>query len=384
MTTDGSRPLVAYASGAFGPAITSMLYLIVPLRAAELGATVPQIGLVVSCAAVVPAVFAVALGNLVDLAGIKVTFVAGALAVAAFSLCFTAVDSVAGMVPLQAVVGAARSLSWVAIQSYISAFGPTEQRGRHTGRFTFATSLGDMAGPLFIGVMAASVGYRAAFVVVAIYAGVFGVLGMMLSPTGETPVRSDGSRTGFRAAFGLVRQPVMKSVLLLTVCRIWLTCSWQSFFPLSLMRAGHSAAIGGTVVSAAGIAATLTTLTVDRLVKKWSAEVVGPVALLVGAVGMAVSPWCVEMPLPYLPALLLGVSSGVSLPLLIVLIGDDVPAGQRGVAMGMRMSANSAAATGAPSVVGQMIGSLGQAITFPVCGLAACGLIAAARHQSRK
>jgi MFS family permease len=90
------------------------------------------------------------------------------------------------------------------------------------------------------------------------------------------------------------------------------------------------------------------------------------------------------MSLPHLPALLLGISSGVGLRLLIVLISDDVPASQRGVALGMRMSANSAAATGAPSVVGQMIGALGQAITFPVCGLAAFGLIAAARYQSQK
>ena len=385
MATNGYRSFIVYASGAFGPAITSMLYLIVPLRAAEMGATVPQIGLVVSCAAVVPAVFAVTLGNLVDLIGVKVTFVAGSFAVAAFSLCFTFVNSVLWLMPLQAVVGAARSLSWVAIQSYISAYGPPNERGKHTGRFTFATSLGDMAGPLVIGLVSAMVGYRASFLVVTAYAGLFGVLGIMLSRTAEAPSRSRGSRTGFRAAFSLFRQSTMKAVLLLTVCRIWLSSSWQSFFPLLLVGAGHSSAIGGMMVSTAGVAATLTTLTVDGLVKRWSAEFLGQVALLVGAIGLTVSPWCVAtMPLPYFPALLLGISAGVSLPLLIVLISDEVPVGQRGVALGMRMSANSAAATGAPSVVGPMIGAVGQMITFPACGLAAVGLIVAARHHSRK
>ena len=66
----------------------------------------------------------------------------------------------------------------------------------------------------------------------------------------------------------------------------------------------------------------------------------------------------------YLPALLTGTAAGLSLPLLMATVSTEAPPDQRGVALGLRMSANQAASTTAPIVVGSLVSAFGIVVGF--------------------
>jgi MFS family permease len=74
------------------------------------------------------------------------------------------------------------------------------------------------------------------------------------------------------------------------------------------------------------------------------------------------SPFVATIPFVYIPALFIGTGVGISLPLLMATISSEVPADQRGVALGLRMSLNQAAGAGAPLVVGAIAAPFGAAV----------------------
>src|ERR1051325_6664373 len=105
--------LLAYLAGSFGFGFQAMYQFLLPLRARELGG------------AVVPAVLSVTSGELADRFGSRNTYVAGAVVSTVCALLFVPLTSYWAMLPIQVVIGFARSTAWIASQSYVSHLGST-------------------------------------------------------------------------------------------------------------------------------------------------------------------------------------------------------------------------------------------------------------------
>jgi MFS family permease len=79
-------------------------------------------------------------------------------------------------------------------------------------------------------------------------------------------------------------------------------------------------------------------------------------SLALGCVGLVVSAIVQSSPWFYVPAILIGIGQGISLPMLISFVSSSVPPGQRGLALSLRSGVNQAAAAGAPIVTAPIIG----------------------------
>jgi MFS family permease len=152
--------------------------------------------------------------------------------------------------------------------------------------------------------------------------------------------------------------------LLLSFVRLWSSTAWRAFFPLYLASNGFPPALIGTVLSANSAVSTLVTLSAGWVTRFMSPAIATAVALGLGALGMAISPHVAWLPVVYLPALLTGTGVGLSLPLLMVTVSTEAAPHERGVALGLRMSANQAAATVSPLAVGFLVGAFGISSGF--------------------
>jgi MFS family permease len=102
-----------------------------------------------------------------------------------------------------------------------------------------------------------------------------------------------------------------------------------------------------------------------------SNEIVSAAALGLGALGVALSPHLLSIPLVYVPSVFMGIGYGISLPLLIAMMSQNAPPGQRGVAMGLRTQANQVSATVTPIVFGTVFPAVGITLGFTLAaGLA--------------
>ena len=376
-TAGEHRLWAAYLSGGFGLSISAMLGLLVPLRADELGIAVGAIGVIVAARSLAETLLAVPLSAVIARLGTKGAFVLSTSASALIATVFTFAEGFWSLLLLNAAMGTARALGWVASQSYISGQYDPANRARDTGRFSFVSNASQMVAPLMVGGAAALWGYRAAFLVVAAYCALCALIGLLLA----RPRRrgSGENRVKLRAAAGLFRLPRIRMAMLLTFVRLWVPNIWTPLFPLLLVSAGGaSPGVAGAVVSSAAAVATAVNLLTGRLSRLASPEILCTIALALGVVGLVIAPFVLSVPVAFLSAALVGIANGLSLPLLIVLVSEAAPKGQRSLALATRNTVNSFSGFLGPLGAAWLVGGLGATVAFPVVGGVAGALLAGA------
>jgi MFS transporter, DHA1 family, inner membrane transport protein len=367
-----ARLWAAYLSGGFGLSVSAMLGLLVPLRADELGIAVGAIGVIVAARSLSETLFAVPLSLVTARLGTRGAFILSAAWCAAASAAFVLAEGFWLLLLLNVVIGAGRSLGWVASQAYVSGQGLPEHRARDTGRFSFVSNAGQMVAPLLVGATAAVFGYGAAFVAIAAFCAVFVAIGLALP---RPRSRSGSDRARLRDAARLFRLPRMQMAMLLTFVRLWVPNIWTPFFPLVLVSAGASAPEAAVVISFSAAVATVVNLLTGRLTRRTSPEALCTAVLALAVLGLVLSPFMASLPAALVPAALVGIGNGLSLPLLIVLVSEAAPKGQRALALATRNSVNALSASLGPLGTGGLVAALGATVAFPIAGGVAGALL---------
>lgn len=406
----------AWLAGGYGLGLNIMINFLAPLRASELGASLFWIGIIVGVPAVGPAVFGFVIGALSDRLGARRTF---QLATAG-TVVTTGAMALAGhwqmLLALQVLHGPLRAAGWVSSQSYITALDDDPaNRIRNTSRFAFVTASSRTAMPLAVAVVADWLGLRFAFVAVAVYSALYFLLALSLADRGPATsvgepedsaagAGSTGSDAAAESAGGamsdepgsgrgksgrsrrdaldLLRIPGIQVAFLLSFARVWASSVLVAFYSLLLVEQGLSKTVAGLVVSANAGTAMVMTLLVTGLAQTMSKEVLTALGLAAGAVGFALIPATGGSALAFVPAVLVGIGEGFSLPLLIAIVGEAAPARLQGMAIGMRIGVNQGAQFTASTLMGAVTGAVGLAAGFPVAGAVTAAVLAAAmaRH----
>ena len=377
MTFSPRQRLLAYAMAGVGLGTNAMILFLVPLYAVDKGVSLGVVGLLLGSKALTESVMGVPLGGFIDRYGPKRAYLIGSVGFSVVAFTFGFVSFVPLMFVLMVLLGVFRGLAWVSGQAYASSMREGADRNHDVARFAFAANIGQMASPILVGFSAQIWGYPAAFVVMAIY-GLCCFLAASTLPAvnvGEAGGSADGS--GFRAARGLLKLPGIQVVLFITFCRLWLPTAWMAFLPLFLVQSGSSEGVAGTAASAMAISSALISLVTGRMAQVIPPAPLTALSLAVSCVGVAVTPWMASVPAVYLPAILVGIGQGVSLPMLIVLTSQAAPAGQKSLALGLRSGVNQAAATGAPVLVGPLIAVASLSVGFVASGVLGLVFLAA-------
>lgn len=361
-----SRFLLAYASGTFSFSYSLMLTFVVTLRVRELGASLPQVGILIGAASLVAAFTSIPSGALTGRIGPKRVYVLGTALSSLGALIMAFSTSFWAILALQIALGSARTASWVASQTYITGVGHPSQRVAIAGRFSFATNLGTMVFPVIIGLVVQIWGLQIGLLFVGATAATYSLMGGVLPAVNvhRPGVEERASSLGFGSALAYLRLRAMQIAVLLSFVRVWYQSAWMTFYPVLLVEGGMQESVAGSVLAVASGVAMITSLFAGRMSKYAGVEVLTGITLALGALGVAISPHMTSLPWVYLPPLLYGVGVGVSLPTLLALFTAAAPASGRGVAMGIRTSSNQVAALTAPALSGYIIGVIGVSLGF--------------------
>ena len=408
----------AWLAGGYGLGLNIMINFLAPLRASELGASLFWIGIIVGVPAVGPAVFGFAIGALSDRLGARRTFQLATAGTVATTGAMALAGSWQVLLVLQVLHGPLRAAGWVSSQSYITTLDDDPaNRIRNTSRFAFVTASSRTAMPLAVAAVADWFGLRFAFVAVAVYSALYFLLALSLADRGPTasaeepeekagsgavsserpeekaeagaggpgtaasPAQAGPGRSR-RDAVDLLRTPGIQVAFLLSFARVWASSVLVAFYSLLLVERGLSKTVAGLVVSANAGTAMVMTLLVTGLTGAMSKQALTALGLAAGAVGFALVPATAGTVLAFVPAVLVGIGEGFSLPLLIAIVGEVAPARLQGMAIGMRIGVNQGAQFTASALMGTVTGAVGLAGGFPVAGAITAAVLAAAmaRH----
>lgn len=361
-----TQMLLAYITSGFAFGSGGMTSFLVPFRLQELGTPLEFIGLIVGSGSLLSMFASIPLGAFADRIGSRRAYMVGTVLTGITSAGLALAPNFWVVAALQLLRGSAGSLPWIASQAYVTSLGTESQRAGIAGRFAFAVNLSSFVAPLVIGVSAEAVGYQHAFWVVVLMAAAYTFMGSALPDLFGGSGRGRRGGTGLQVGLSLLRMPGVQSVVILTFVRIWVSQAWSTYFPLFLASREFSPALIGTVVSGNNAVATATGLASSKVSRLLGPERGIAVVLALAALGAALSPHLAFVPLVYLPALLMGTGTGLSLPLMMEILGSETAPEQRGVAMGIRTGSNAGAGALSPVTAGLLLTSIGIELGFLV------------------
>ncbi len=366
-----------YGSGMFASTVTDVVSIILPVWLAGAGFSAATIGFVIGAKHILPIIFAIHGGALMDRFGARGVMIACLMLCVVGMPLFPVVGWLPAIVALQMVVGFGSSMGWLGAQTL---FGQTLRRDHvYAGRFAFALRVGGFTGPPVAGLVWDNLGVGSGFLFIGLWAAGAVVMALMLPGGATAPGASKRKAriadvvprvSDYVAAFRLATIPAMSVVLMITVVRIAASSVQDSFYPLYLATIGYSATQIGLLVTISAMTAAASSLTIGWITRYASPMWVLIVSAGLSVVSVAVTPLLPSFTLLAVVAAFRGLTMGVSQPLMMsMLIGAAGP-GSQGKGAALRTTANRVAAAVTPIAMGAVAVGTGLAWSFYIIGAA--------------
>lgn len=335
------------------------------LYALHLGASQVTIGVLAALYALMPLAIGVYSGRLADTIGTRIPMLLGAVLVGIAMLAGGLTDKVGGLGLLFAtaiLTGAGFMFFNVSIQTLTGAFGTPDRRARNFSWLSIGYSISTFIGPMTVGFAIDHLGHASAFMILAAFT-LFPVL--LLSLTGR--YNRAGARKNTdeaRSALDLLRMPVLRSLIITSGLVVAAWDMFSFYLPVYAHSIGLSATTIGVVLGIYSFAAFITRFAMPALLRRWPAERVMLVCMLIACGAFAVFPLWRHVYMIMAIAFFMGLSLGCGQPLSMMLAFDRSPAGRSGEVTGLRLTANNIARVVIPVVCGTLGSAFGAAPVF--------------------
>lgn len=366
-----------YASGLFSSTQTALIAVAVPLWLLYLDADPVMIGLALGSYNLLPFLFSVHGGALMDRLGARRVMMAFALMGAATPLLFPVLPFVWAVFVLQMIGGLASTMGWVGAQTLIGQL--MKGSPRHAGRFTSIGVLGNLVGPPLAGAGWDFVGPWGAFGVLFAWTALQLLAVMALPPAGRGEASDPDGRlkardlrpelASYTAAFRLLALPMVFFVVMLSMMRLTGHSIQSSFYVVFLNGHGISGTAIGVLMATGAVAAAVGALAAAPLTRLMHSSWLLAVTSVLSVAAILATP-LLGLYVFYLAAQVVrGASVGISTPLIIsdmsLAVGPD-----QGKAVGLRTMSNRLTSTVTPVAMGAVVAWVGLDASFLVAGVA--------------
>jgi MFS family permease len=363
--------LAIYGTGLFADGASNV---VVPLWTLYLNPSPLAFGLVIGAKSLLPFLFSIHGGVLMDRLGARRVMMFFAVIGAIVPFLFPVLPWiwVAGILNL--LIGLTSTMNWVGAQTLVGQV----MRGDPslTWQVSFCNKLGHFISPIFAGALWDALGPWGGFGVTFLWAVLFWLAvwrlphdtGAAKTVSGTAapfhlldmlPRLEDYTRTFRLLAIPLVAVAVAGSVLNIAVGAIQ-----GSFFIAWMREIGLTGTLIGLIFATLNLAGLAGTAAVTPLVRRTGDVWLLNATVVAAIAAIAVTPLFAAF-IPLLAVTLVrGFMQGVSQPLMIVIPSKLVPAGAQGAAVGLRISLNRLLQTVLPPIMGGVVALVGLDNSF--------------------
>lgn len=375
---DPSRRAIyaTYAVGFFTNGFGMIMLVIIPLWVAELGLSAVMIGFVIGIRSLLPLIFAIHGGAMMDRFGTgRVVLILGMMT-AVLSFLYPAFPGVGPLIAIQLLIGLGGSLSWLGAQTLLGQQVPGSSL--HAGRFIFCSRSGTLMAPMLIGGAWDWLGPWGAFSVMGLWA--FGiVIAVLALPNipNAAPAKPPGpvrwrdlapKRADYTAAFALFAIPAVAFAVVMSFVRIGISGMQSSFYVVYLTDLGITGLTIGVLLTGSEACNAFAALGTGRLTRY-----ITPHWLLLGSFTLAVVMMTIT-PLLGVFALFMaascarggfqGLGGATNLSIMSRAAGPTA----QGMSVGLRSTMNRLAALVVPIFMGLAVDAAGIENSFYITG----------------
>lgn len=337
--------------------------LTISLQALSMGASPLTVGVIMSLFAALPMVLGVPAGRMVDRIGVRWPMLGSVALVAVMVALPGAIPGVATLHIAAAGVGTGFMLFHICVQHAVGEGSAEGQRKANFGWLALGFSVSNFFGPIFAGFAIDTLGHRATFLLLSLFAFTsLLVLAMQRGRFTHTPHATRPEKP--HDVLELLRDPDLRRVFLVTGL---LASAWDLFvfvMPIYGTAIGLSASTIGLILGSFALATILIRLALpwlSRHVRDWSMITA---TLCVACIAYALFPLVHTVPLLASIAFLLGIGLGATQPSVMNLIYAKAPAGRAGEAVGVRTVVLNVSHTFLPLAFGGVGAAMGMMPVF--------------------
>lgn len=364
--------------------VHATVYAIRPLatyRALELHAGPAEVGAVASTFALFSFFMAVPAGRWVDRCGEPPFILAGSVLTTLGALLAGWAGSVMMLAATQAFLGLGHLLAVVASQALIANRTDESIRDDRVGLYTVMASLGQLAGPALVSLVAGSGGERnlqPAFWLGAALTAVAGALAWPLTKSAGAGAarghaRAAGAGAGragasVPAGFGqvarILRRPGMIPAMLASLTVLSSIDILSAYLPVLGEIRGLPVSVVGLLLSVRAALSMVSRLFMAALLRRFERGPLLFACMALPALAVAALPWMPSVAGLCALMAVAGLGLGLGQPLTMTWVANRAPRDQRGTALGVRLSGNRLGQLVMPAMVGSIAGALGEAAIF--------------------
>ena len=352
--------LASFVVAACGLGLYNGCRMVVSFSALQLGAGPATLGMLNALCGVLPIIFGLAIGRLIDRVGVRAPVMGSLLIALLGMLAPFAWPSYAALALASLGTGLAFMTGIIGSNKAVAALTSPARRAGQLGWLSATSSIGGSLTLVALGFAVDHFGHRASFALTALLPAL-ALVALAAFGRGLPAPAADAPRHRGGSAMELLRDPQIRMMILLSAVVPVTNDTFSFLIPIIGSGLGWSASITGVVLGSA-----LGAAVVSRMLLPWTTRHMGPWTLL-GVSFIAIACCYLVLPLIERPslmiglALLIGLGGGVAPPVLSALIYGASPAGRQGEVIGLRSSLQSVFASGTPLAVGALSALIGLA-----------------------
>jgi MFS family permease len=343
-------------------AVTFLLRPTAAYRAIELGVSAAWLGLLVAAFALVPLLLALPAGDLADRYGESAVMIAGALVMAAAALLLVVDDNSFGVLLLGMVLlGTGHLLCAVGQQSWVGNRASRGGLDSAFGYYTFAGSVGQVAGPGLLAVFGSGSGLPPAHDVFVTSFALTAAMVLVTLLVRRTPRPAATVSPRDRRVVALLRTPGLPRALVVSSVVLAAMDITLVYLPALGAEVGLSVGVVGALLTARSVA-TMTSRLFTGVLTAW----LGRRLLLVISIassGVALAAVAASVPLGVMFAsvVVAGFGLGLCQPATLAWLAEIAGPGVRGKVMSLRLVGNRFGQVVVPTAIGLVAAGLGAA-----------------------
>lgn len=352
---------MTYAVAFLSISLQPMANVVVPLWALSMGVPPLLLGIAMGARSLLPFLFAIHGGVLIDRLGVRRVMVFCALASALISILYPALPWIGPLIALQVCIGMFTTMGWIGSQTHTGRI--TGGHPRYMGRFTFASTIANFFGPLAVGMAWDVGGPWGAFGFISAWSLALAAGCAALSTPPGTAETSDRSRLAsllpsladYRSAFALMLLPAVGFVVAASFL-INATFSMRfAFYVVYLKVIGLEGTLIGLLVGISSLSGAVFALLIGPATRRFDGNRLLVIMIVVAAAGIGGTPLFTDLTGLFLLACLFGLGTGLGMALIYVELSRSAPAHRLGASIGLRTTANRFSSLSIPVLMGTVV-----------------------------
>lgn len=339
---------------------------VITLSADEFGASIVIIGILTSSFALLPMIFSIHAGKVIDKFGNRMPVIFGFIAAIAGMIVPAIFTTIWALFASQLLLGLANICIPIALQNLLGHQSTSKNRDYFFSMFSLCVALGAVIGPLAGGYLSEHVSFQ----MVYIFCIVIGIISITFSfQIPKVTQKLKGSPTKLVDSLKLFENSFIRKALFSSALVLYSKDIFVAYFPLLGKQLNLSTSTIGWIIALQGLATMFVRFVLPKLLETYKRDTILFLSILIAGITFLLLPVSQSVFLIALLAIVMGLGLGCGQPISMTTTYNASPPGRTGEVLGLRIATNRFFQLVAPTFFGVIGGSVGMTGIFLFSGV---------------